>query len=185
MSNDLVAPRLVTKTEDRRGDPKVVELLKTYAKEYYRKNRDVILANEKRRRLADPELFKKRKSEDAKRWAKSVAGDPKKLRLYLWKRARSRAQLQHLAFDISPDDVVIPETCPVFGFKLESAYGKGIGRGAQNAQPNSPTLDRLEPAKGYVKGNIYVISQRANVLKRDASLQELEQLVCWLRRVTQ
>jgi hypothetical protein len=37
-------------------------------------------------------------------------------------------------------------------------------------------LDRVDNTKGYVKGNVIVVSRRANVLKKDATLNELRQL---------
>ncbi len=41
----------------------------------------------------------------------------------------------------------------------------------------SPSLDRIDSTKGYTKGNIWVISNRANTLKNDATLSELKLLV--------
>jgi hypothetical protein len=47
----------------------------------------------------------------------------------------------------------------------------------------SPSLDRIVPEKGYVEGNIAIISQRANTLKQDASLDDLRNLVTWLEEI--
>ena len=49
---------------------------------------------------------------------------------------------------------------------------------------NSAHLDRFDPHKGYVKGNVAWISGRANRIKYDASLEELKQIVNWMERVT-
>jgi len=49
-----------------------------------------------------------------------------------------------------------------------------IFKGEKKHTPNSPTLDRLVPELGYVKGNIRVISYKANAMKSDASIQEIE-----------
>jgi hypothetical protein len=43
-------------------------------------------------------------------------------------------------------------------------------------EDNLPTLDRVDPVCGYVPGNVWVISWRANRLKQDASLDELRML---------
>jgi hypothetical protein len=40
--------------------------------------------------------------------------------------------------------------------------------------PNSPSIDRIDPARGYIKENIWVISHRANQIKSDASHEELK-----------
>ena len=61
--------------------------------------------------------------------------------------------------DLSPDDLIIPDNCPVLGIPL--IYGGGRNN------PNSPSVDRRIPALGYVKGNVQVISLRANKLKSD------------------
>lgn len=86
--------------------------------------------------------------------------------------ARQRAAAAGVPFAITKNDIVIPRFCPVFGVKLE--------KGTKGNNPNAPSLDRVIPSLGYVIGNIIVISQRANVLKRDATLTELNRLVAWL-----
>ncbi len=43
-----------------------------------------------------------------------------------------------------------------------------------------PTLDRIIPSRGYVRGNIAVISFRANFLKRDATLDELRKIIRYI-----
>lgn len=87
-------------------------------------------------------------------------------------KARRRARLAGVPCNISKEDIVIPEFCPILGYKLQVSDGR--------VSDNSPTLDRIEPQKGYVKDNIAVISHRANRIKTDASLGELKLLVEWL-----
>lgn len=89
----------------------------------------------------------------------------------LWRLAKLRARKFDLPFEITEADIEIPATCPVLGIPVASCAGK--------PGPGSPTVDRIEPAKGYVPGNIQVISHRANVLKHDASLEELTKLGDW------
>ena len=38
---------------------------------------------------------------------------------------------------------------------------------------NSPTLERIDNSKGYVIGNILVVSHRANCIKNDGTWQEI------------
>ena len=57
----------------------------------------------------------------------------------------------------------IPDVCPVLGIPLDQdPKGKG------ERSDNSPSLDKFIPSLGYVKGNIHIISWRANHLKNDA-----------------
>jgi hypothetical protein len=69
---------------------------------------------------------------------------------------------------------VVPDKCPILGIELFISE-KGVGR-----TDNSPSLDRIIPSLGYVKGNIAVISQRANRIKNDATLEEITKLKAWL-----
>lgn len=50
---------------------------------------------------------------------------------------------------------------------------------------NSPSIDRLDNTKGYVKGNINIISWRANRIKSDATLDELEKIYRWVNDQSQ
>ena len=85
-------------------------------------------------------------------------------------RAKSRAKQSNIPFNLELTDIVIPEKCPLLGIPIEIQPKKGY-------HPNSPSLDKIIPEKGYIKGNVWVISNRANTLKNDATLQELKTLV--------
>ncbi len=87
--------------------------------------------------------------------------------------ARCRARQFEVPFDLTENDVLIPDVCPVFGTTLESGIGKKTW--------NSPTLDRFIPSLGYVRDNVAVISARANTLKSNATLEEIELLAQWMR----
>lgn len=60
--------------------------------------------------------------------------------------------------------------------------GTPLGSFYKKATSNSYSIDRIDSSKGYVKGNVWVISKRANTLKGDATLEELELLVVNLRK---
>lgn len=84
---------------------------------------------------------------------------------YLLSAAKSRAKRRGIPFDIIPSDIIIPERCPVLGIPLQLSNGV---RG-----PASPSIDRIIPELGYVKGNVVVTSWRANDIKKDATPEEL------------
>lgn len=87
----------------------------------------------------------------------------------IWSRCKSRANQKGLDFNIDIEDIIIPDVCPIF----KTAFQKS-GR-------YTASLDRIDPTKGYIKGNIRVISNRANVLKSNATLWEMEQILKDLR----
>lgn len=96
----------------------------------------------------------------------------------LW-GARERARKGGYVCTITVHDIVIPKFCPLLGIELKR------GTGAGGVISSSPTLDKINPILGYVPGNIWVISARANTLKNDATLQELRMLVDNLTKAVQ
>ena len=84
----------------------------------------------------------------------------------LW-AARRRAKNKNLPFDIEESDIVIPKSCPYLGIELVTSTIRGKGR------TNVASLDRVDPSKGYVKGNIEVISHLANTMKSSATKEQL------------
>ena len=107
----------------------------------------------------------------AKEWGHAARRD--RPSMYMLIGARVRAKQLGLEFSITAKDVVIPEFCPVFGVPLE------IGGG-----DNAPSLDRIVGSKGYVPGNVIVVSHRANQLKRDASVAEMLTLAYFYEALT-
>ena len=95
----------------------------------------------------------------------------------IWSRAKYRAKRKGWEFTLQQNDIVIPETCPLLGIPLICHRGQG------GQQGNSPSIDRKDSKKGYTPDNIWIISNRANTLKNDASLQELELLVENLKKL--
>jgi len=94
----------------------------------------------------------------------------------LYRKAKTRASERNIEFSLERGDIVLPECCPIFPWiKL----GKGSGK---FQEAHSYTLDRIDPSLGYRKDNICVISWRANELKRNGELYELEMLVKYLKR---
>lgn len=118
-----------------------------YKKEYYQENREHYLQLSKEDRQNNPEK-------------------------YLWKAAKKRAKEKELPFDITIEDIIIPDVCPIFGFPLMA--GNILER------DNSPSLDRIIPELGYVKGNIKVISFKANTLKRDGHIEDFEKIIKYI-----
>jgi hypothetical protein len=67
-------------------------------------------------------------------------------------------------------DIQIPTHCPVLNIELKHNFG---GKTPAN---NSPSLDKLVPELGYTRGNVFIISHRANRLKSDLTIAEIGKL---------
>lgn len=95
--------------------------------------------------------------------------DPSKI---LWRSTRKSAIERGIPFHIIPQDIIIPNVCPVLGIPLfmrEYASGKGCNE-------NTPSVDRIDSTKGYTKDNIVVVSWRANRIKCDATPDEIRKI---------
>ena len=83
----------------------------------------------------------------------------------LWKRTKDRAIKKNYEFNIEESDVIIPEFCPILEIP--------IFIGTRKSYNNSPTIDRIDNSKGYIKGNIKIISMLANTMKNSATNEQL------------
>ena len=81
-------------------------------------------------------------------------------------KARGRAKKYNLDFNLTLEDIVIPEICPILEVPLVI--------GTKGEYEYSPSLDRIDNTKGYIKNNVQVISKKANSMKNSASLEELK-----------
>ena len=90
-------------------------------------------------------------------------------------RVKARAKRLGLAFNLTLADLVpLPTCCPVLGLPLR--YG------TSSNDPCAYSLDRIDNSLGYVQGNIAVMSNRANRLKNDGTLEEHQRIVTWMKR---
>lgn len=89
--------------------------------------------------------------------------------------SKYRAKEKGLEFNLTIDDIIIPKFCPIFGIELQIAE--------KIHKDFSPSLDRIDNSKGYVKGNVQIISLKANRVKNNASLEELKKLVNYLENL--
>ncbi len=128
------------------------------------------------RERAARKLFRERHPEKTrasrKKYEKTRPGFTKKRQLML---ARRRARIKGLEATIRVADVNWPTHCPVLGIKLD------YSRSPDRSRDAIPSLDRWDNSKGYVPGNVFVISYRANTLKNNANIEELESILRYLR----
>lgn len=91
----------------------------------------------------------------------------------MWLHLRSKCRRTGHQFTITPEDIIIPAICPILGIPLEYKDGKG-------AWSNAPSVDRFDNNIGYIPGNVWVISTKANRMKSDANKQELLKFAFWI-----
>lgn len=110
------------------------------------------------------------------RWC-FMAGKDKAKKLYT--ALKSRCKIDGVEFNLTPEDMASPDVCPVLGIPLSHGWN-GRERGYRDS---SPSVDRLDGARGYVKGNVVVVSHRANRLRSDGTLDELRKILAFYERI--
>jgi DNA-binding CsgD family transcriptional regulator len=90
-------------------------------------------------------------------------------------RAKARAKEKGFPFSLHPEDIRVPELCPVLGIKMTRYTGRG------GPMDDSPTLDRIVNELGYVSGNVRVISNKANRIKTNATCEEVALVLADMR----
>ncbi len=103
---------------------------------------------------------------------KATVKKSKNLNRVMWQSAKERALKRNLNFSITPEDIKIPEFCPILGIRLQRNTG--------GASENSPSLDRIVPDIGYIPENIWVISHLANSMKNNADKYQLLAFASWV-----
>lgn len=151
----------------RRKDPEVAQRGREMAKEWYHNNKEAAKEQYKNWKAKNPGYHTEWNRQNRK----------KKPELYLWRSVRNRAKSEGIVFSLSSEDILVPEYCPALGIKLAI--------GASGMAPECASVDRVIPELGYVKGNIRVISMRANVIKRNATPEELEKVAAYSRQETE
>lgn len=138
-------------------------------REYYIANRERIIARVAAWAQNNPHKVKAYKNKwrdenrgsERKKQDKYRKDNPAK---YMLARARRRAGARGLDFNIGLEDVIVPQVCPLLGIPINS-YAEH--------QDYSPSLDRIDSSRGYVKGNVHVVSFRANRVKSNVCGDEL------------
>ena len=133
-----------------------------------KKNRE-----KRRKKRLDPNYAKHCSDVDKKR----IVSNPLSTKRYLLRGAKQRARIRGLEFNIDVSDIELPEYCPLLEIPMHVN-----SRSPESTLDDSYSLDRIDPTKGYIKGNVWVVSKRANVIKNDATLEELELIVRNLRK---
>ncbi len=123
-----------------------------------------------RDKYAQNEAYRDRKKSEAKAWIENNH------RSWLLRQIKLRAKKMNIKFNLTLEDIVVPERCPVLGIKLERGKGQSCDA--------SPTVDRINAKRGYVKGNVAIISRKANSLKGHATAAQHRRIAEWMESVS-
>ena len=92
----------------------------------------------------------------------------------LLSNAKRRSKNKGIDFNITLEDIVIPEVCPVLGIPIYLDAPKN--------STHCPSLDRVDNTKGYVKGNVCVISIKANSLKSNGTISDFRKIIEYMEK---
>ncbi len=95
----------------------------------------------------------------------------------IFKTKQYDAKRKNIHFSLKFEDIVFPTHCPVLGIELDYKKKKSF-------QMNSPSFDRLDSNIGYIKSNVIIISYKANALKSNATLKELEKITSFYKKLS-
>ena len=89
----------------------------------------------------------------------------------IYNRLKQSAKKRDIPFDLTVtqlNELTFPITCPILGMPLKFNRGQ--------LQDDSYSIDRIDSSRGYTIDNIEVISWRANRLKNDGTIVELQKI---------
>ena len=116
---------------------------------------------------SDPNYRELERSRDTEK----ISNNSNSYKKSVLRAAQQRAKIRGLEFNIGLEDFDIPKLCPLLNIPLQNHIGESV------LQDDSPSLDRIDSSKGYIPGNVWVISNKANRAKNNLTLSELQQLV--------
>jgi hypothetical protein len=151
---------------ERSADPEYAEKKKQYQAAWYQANKE----RTKEANNAWGKANRDKTREYVKAWERRHP-----LRA-MFQHAKSSAKGRGLEFTLTMDDLAWPAHCPIFGIELCYDRDKKTPH-----RDNYPTLDRWDNSKGYVPGNVFVISWLANRMKWHATIEQLEAILRYMK----
>lgn len=140
---------------------------KEYMQEYYKNNKDKWKVDteekKKRRSVLQKEYSTRHKKRCRDREHIWIENNYERV---LYNQAKRSSKPRGLSFSLGIEDILIPTLCPYLEIPLTKTQGKGIIW-------SNASIDRIDNTKGYIKGNIQIISRLANSMKQQASKEEL------------
>ena len=147
------------------------EKYKERHREYYKLNKETIKQKQHLRYIQKKEEIKQKTEEYRKNNPEKYAAyrkyfEEKHPLIVLLKNCRARAKQKNIPCNLDLaylESLDRPSICPVLHIPIDN-----------RDKDHTISLDKIQPELGYVKGNVVFISLRANRLKNDATLKELQ-----------
>ena len=114
------------------------------------------------------QLLKNKWKNEGRPYKNRVKWSSKSPEKYLLSRARSNARNRKLDFNLELEDIIIPEKCPYLNIPISVELSR-------KWTPNAASVDRIDSTKGYIKGNIQIISNKANSCKSNLTIEQLKE----------
>lgn len=116
-------------------------------------------------------------------WNKRNSSLKDKLQISL-SAAKGRAKKLKVLFDLDVDYLlsIATENCPVDGLPMDWDMRLVADK---KATDRSPSLDRITPSLGYVRGNVKFIAHKWNVWKSNMLRSDLEMIIAYAQKHTQ
>lgn len=89
-----------------------------------------------------------------------------------FRKKKANALRSGVEFTVEFGELTFPTHCPILGTELDYF--------AEHRAENTVSFDRINPSKGYVSGNVVVISWRANRIKNDGTADEHQKIADFL-----
>lgn len=115
---------------------------------------------------------KARMDEKFRKWGIKEDSDLYRAKREKFRNKKHGRDSRGLEWTIEFGDILWPTHCPILGLELDYF--------AETRQENSPSFDRVDSSKGYVKGNVQIMSWRANRIKNDGTAEEHRKIADYL-----
>jgi len=139
---------------------KILEYAKHYCEKHPKRRKEIC----KKYRLSHSDEVKKR----------IVDWESKNPNLKRFISLRAAAKIRKQEFSLVFDKIYWPTHCPILGIEIDYSLHRG-------RKANGPSFDRIDNLKGYIPGNVRVVSNRANIIKNDGTLEEHQKVIDYLK----
>jgi len=141
------------------------------SEKYYKNTKEINENNKKYRERNKDNFINKRKTKKFKNWHNKYkrAGRRRNPIQYIIESIRSRCKRNNIFFNIKKQDIEINIFCPLLNIPLKTNSLK-----KHWASMDGYSIDRIFPDKGYIKNNVICVSYKANTMKNNLSIEEIE-----------